>query len=70
MILRCVHSLKNRRCTTDIPVRILSEIFWILCGFCIMCIFLMMCAYSTRNGIEKFFYKNRLPIKYIGWINI
>ena len=69
MTLRCVRCLKNPRCTTDTRALTPLEIFWIPYGFCIMCIFPMTYGWSIRSGIGKFFYKNKLPIKYIGWIN-
>ena len=70
MTSQCARCLKNHRCTIDTRALIPLAIFWMPYGFCIMCISPMMCGYSTHSDIEKFFYENKLPIKYIGWINL
>ena len=70
MTLRCVRCLKILRYITDIPAPIPLETFWIPYGFYTMFIFPTMCEWSIRSGIGRFFYKNKLPIKYIGWINL
>ena len=69
LIFLCVFCRKTHGSITGIPVPIPSEIFWMPSGFCILFISTMMCGYGIRNGTGKSFYRSKLPIKYIGWIN-